>query len=283
VVASKGDPRNADERRIACLFDFENIALGLNKGSKKLEIQPILDRILEKGRIVVKRAYADWTRYSSDKQELHESGFELIEVPKRRLSGKNSADIRMVVDAMDVVINRIHVDTYALISGDSDFSPLVTKLREHDKYVIGLGLRDSSSTLLADNCDEFIFYEDLLAQPKPPKRRKGEAHEEETDKTTEPQRKAEAFYLVVDAVKAFKREGYDSIWASMVKQTIKRKHPSFNEQRHGYDTFSDLIEDAAKHGVLEVKRDEKSGNYLILGLGRRVPSAAEAPRPSGRS
>ncbi|MEZ0228981.1 MAG: NYN domain-containing protein [Planctomycetota bacterium] len=273
-MASKGDPRNADERRIACLFDFENIALGLNKGSKKLEIQPILDRILEKGRIVVKRAYADWTRYSSDKQELHESGFELIEVPKRRLSGKNSADIRMVVDAMDVVINREHVDTYALISGDSDFSPLVTKLREHDKYVIGIGLRDSSSTLLADNCDEFIFYEDLIVQPAP-KRRKGATIEDtDNEKTTGPARKAEAFYLLVDAVKAFKREGYDSIWASMVKQTIKRKHPSFNEQRHGYDTFSDLIEDAAKHGILEVKRDEKSGNYSILGLGRRVPSGA---------
>jgi uncharacterized protein (TIGR00288 family) len=272
-VASKTDPRNADERRIALLFDFENIALGLSKGSKKLEVQPILDRILEKGRIVVKRAYADWTRYGADKQELHESGFELIEVPKRRLSGKNSADIRMVVDAMDVVINREHVDTYALISGDSDFSPLVTKLREHDKYVIGIGLRDSSSTLLADNCDEFIFYEDLIKAPAP-KRKRGATHEDsDTDTSTEPQRKAEAFYLVVDAVKAFKREGYDSIWASMVKQTIKRKHPSFNEQRHGYDTFSDLIEDAAKHGVLEVKRDEKSGNYLILGLGRRVPSA----------
>lgn len=274
-MAHKPDPRNADERRIACLFDYENIALGLSKGSKKLEIQPILDRILEKGRIVVKRAYADWTRYASDKQELHESGFELIEVPKRRLSGKNSADIRMVVDAMDVVINREHVDTYALISGDSDFSPLVTKLREHDKYVIGIGLRDSSSTLLADNCDEFIFYEDLVSAATPaPRRKKGASHDEdEVDKRTDAQKKAEAFYLVVDAVKAFKREGYDSIWASMVKQTIKRKHPSFSEQRHGYDTFSDLIEDAAAHHVLEVKRDEKSGNYLILGLGRRVPSA----------
>lgn len=271
MVVSRGEP---DERRIALLFDFENIALGLNKGSKKLEVQPILDRVLEKGRIVVKRAYADWTRYSSDKQELHESGFELIEVPKRRLSGKNSADIRMVVDAMDVVINREHVDTFALISGDSDFSPLVTKLREHDKYVIGIGLRDSSSTLLADNCDEFIFYEDLLAAPTP-KRRRGAAHVEEegTEKPTDAQRKAEAFYLLVDAVKALKREGYDSIWASMVKQTVKRKHPSFNETRHGYETFSDLIEDASSHHVLDVKRDEKSGNYLILGLGRRVPSA----------
>jgi uncharacterized protein (TIGR00288 family) len=268
----RGEPRNADERRIALLFDYENIALGLTKGSKnKLEIQPILDRILEKGRIVVKRAYADWTRYASDKQELHEAGFELIEVPKRRLSGKNSADIRMVVDAMDVVINREHVDTYALISGDSDFSPLVTKLREHDKYVIGVGLRDSSSTLLADNCDEFIFYEDLLGSPAP-KRRRGAAHDEAEggEKPTDAARKAEAFYLVVDAVKAFKRDGYDSIWASMVKQTIKRKHPSFNEQRHGYDTFSDLVEDAAAHHVLEVKRDEKSGNYQILGLGRKL-------------
>jgi len=273
VAIHRGEPRFADERRIALLFDYENIALGLTKGTKKLELQPILDRVLEKGRIVVKRAYADWTRYASDKQELHESGFELIEVPKRRLSGKNSADIRMVVDAMDVVINREHVDTYALISGDSDFSPLVTKLREHDKYVIGIGLRDSSSTLLADNCDEFIFYEDLLTAPAP-RRKKGAAAEEETgEKPTVQQRKAEAFYLVVDAVKAFKREGYDSIWASMIKQTIKRKHPSFNEQRHGYDTFSDLIEEAADLDVLKVKKDEKSGNYLILGLGHRVPGA----------
>jgi uncharacterized protein (TIGR00288 family) len=274
-VAARVD--NADERRIALLFDYENIALGLTKGTKKLEVQPILDRILEKGRIVVKRAYADWTRYAQDKQELHESGFELIEVPKRRLSGKNSADIRMVVDAMDVVINREHVDTFSLISGDSDFSPLVTKLREHDKYVIGIGLRDSSSTLLADNCDEFIFYEDLVKTPAP-RRRRGAAHDEDegAEKQTEAQKKAEAFYLVVDAVKAFKREGYDSIWASMVKQTIKRKHPSFNEQRHGYDTFSDLIEEMAGHHVLDVKRDEKSGNYQILGLGRNA--AAETTR-----
>ncbi len=272
-MAAKAEPRNADERRIALLFDYENIALGLTKGTKKLEVQPILDRILEKGRIVVKRAYADWTRYAQDKQELHESGFELIEVPKRRLSGKNSADIRMVVDAMDVVINREHVDTFSLISGDSDFSPLVTKLREHDKYVIGIGLRDSSSTLLADNCDEFIFYEDLIKAPAP-KRRRGAAHDEAEagGKETEAQVKAEAFYLVVDAVKAFKREGYDSIWASMVKQTIKRKHPSFNEVRHGYDTFSDLIEEMAGHHVLDVKRDEKSGNYQILGLGRNAKS-----------
>jgi uncharacterized protein (TIGR00288 family) len=281
---ARGDSPSHHERRIALFFDYENIALGLTKGSKKLEITPMLGRILEKGRIVFKRAYADWSRYATDKQELHELGFELIEVPKRRMTGKNSADIRMVVDAMDVVISKEHVDTFGLITGDSDFSPLVSKLREHDKYVIGLGLRDSSSKLLTENCDEFIFYEELVAAA--PRRRRAAAtvaaanestvvshSHDASDKPTDlATRKAEAFYLVLDAVKAFKRDGYDSIWASMIKQTIKRKHPSFNEERHGYETFSELIEDMAKLGILEVKRDEKSGNYQILGLGRRVPA-----------
>ena len=262
------------ERKIALLFDFENIALGASKGSKKLDVQPILDRILEKGRIVVKRAYCDWGRYSSEKNTLHEAGFELIEVPKRRLSGKNSADIRMVVDAMDICLVRDHVDSFALITGDSDFSPLVSKLREHDKYVVGVGLRDSSSALLTENCDEFIYYEDLFAQTTRGHGRRPKTHSPEDAEPATPAdsatRKAEAFYLVVDAVQAFQREGTDSIWASMVKQTIKRKHPSFTETRHGYETFSELVEDAARMGILEVKRDERSGNYLILGLGTRV-------------
>jgi uncharacterized protein (TIGR00288 family) len=261
------------ERRIALLIDFENIAIGVEKGQKKVEIQPVLDRLLEKGKIVVKRAYCDWGRFSEYKSIFHEAAIELIEIPRRRQAGKNSADIRMVVDAMDLCVSKAHIDTFALVTGDSDFSPLVSKLREYDRSVIGIGARDSSSDLLIDNCDEFVFYDELV---KPASRRKPRepASSAASGSQDLAARKAEGFYLLVDATRALLREGYEPVWASQVKQTIKRKHPAFDETRHGYDTLSEMIEDAVKHGILVAAKDPKSGNWGINGLGKSVGSRA---------
>ena len=245
-----------EERKLALFIDFENIARGIKDAQYKgFEIKLVLERLVEKGKIMVKRAYADWNRYTDYKRPFHEAAIELIDIPQSRYSGKNSADIRMVVDAMDLAHRNEHIDTFAIVSGDSDFSPLVSKLRENDKYVIGLGVKNSSSELLVGNCDEFIFYEDLTRDAKKGTALKGL-----------PEKKAEAFAQLVDAVQALQRENKEVLWGSLVKQTMIRKNPAFNESYYGYSTFSKLLEDAAKNRVVGLKRDDRSGTYVITGL-----------------
>src|SRR2546422_11483719 len=246
----------SDDRKLAMFMDFENIVRGVKEAQyKQFEIKLVLERLVEKGKIMVKRAYADWNRYAEYKRPFHEHAIELIDVPQSRYSGKNSADIRMVVDAMDLAYAKQHVDTFALVSGDSDFSPLVSKLRENDRYVIGIGVKSSSSELLVGNCDEFIFYEDLTRDAKKGTALKGL-----------PEKKAEAFAQLIDAVQALQRENKDTLWGSMVKQTMIRKNPAFNESYYGYATFSKLLEDASKNRVVALKRDDRSGTYVISGV-----------------
>jgi uncharacterized protein (TIGR00288 family) len=246
----------SDDRKLAMFMDFENIVRGVKEAQyKQFEIKLVLERLVEKGKIMVKRAYADWNRYAEYKRPFHEHAIELIDVPQSRYSGKNSADIRMVVDAMDLAYAKQHVDSFALVSGDSDFSPLVSKLRENDRYVIGLGVKSSSSELLVGNCDEFIFYEDLIRESK---------------KTTAlrglPEKKMEAMQQLIEAIQALQRENKDTLWGSMVKQTMQRKNPAFNESYYGYSTFSKLLEEAAKQKIVTLERDAKSGTYIITSL-----------------
>jgi uncharacterized protein (TIGR00288 family) len=245
-----------EDRKLALFIDFENIARGVKDAQyKAFEIKLVLERLVEKGKIMVKRAYADWNRYVDYKRPFHEAAIELIDIPQTRYSGKNSADIRMVVDAMDLCYAKEHIDTFALVSGDSDFSPLVSKLRENDRYVIGLGVKNSSSELLVSNCDEFIFYEDLIREAKKTHLLRGL-----------PEKKAEAFSQLVEALQALQRENKEVLWGSMVKQTMIRKSPAFNESYYGYSTFSKLLEDAAKQKILTLERDQKSGTYIVTAL-----------------
>jgi uncharacterized protein (TIGR00288 family) len=247
------------EHTLAVFIDFENIALGFKgKKDKRFDIHKVLERLVEKGKIIVKKAYADWADYSDYKKPLHEAAIELIEIPKRLMSGKNSADIRLCVDAIDLCYSKEHIDTFVIVSGDSDFSPLVSKLKENGKRVIGLGMKESSSNLLIDNCDEFIYYEDLERSiGTPPKIEKDL-----------PEKKKEAFQLLVDSVVALVRENKEVLWSSLVKETMKRKKPSFNESYHGYRTFSDLLEDAEKEGIIHLRTDVRSGTYVIVGFGK---------------
>jgi uncharacterized protein (TIGR00288 family) len=251
---------NGSESSIAVFIDFENFALGFERSRKKFDIQKVLERLLEKGKIIVKRAYSDWTRYRDYKQVLHEASVELIEVPKRSTAGKNSADIRMCVDAIDMAHSKAHIDTFALLTGDSDFSPLVSKLKENGKRVIGLGMKDSTSALLVDNCDEFIFYEDL--------ERTGTAKAPEIAADL-PQLKKEAFQMIVDTILALKRENRDTLYSSMIKDTLKRKKPQFDESYHGYRTFQDLLEDMERQGVLTLMTDPRSGTFVVTGFGKK--------------
>ncbi|MCJ7803698.1 MAG: NYN domain-containing protein [Desulfobacterales bacterium] len=247
------------EHTLAVFIDFENLALGFKgKRDKRFEIRKVLERLVEKGKLIVKKAYADWADYSEYKKPLHEAAIELIEIPKRAMTGKNSADIRLCVDALDLCYSKEHIDTFVIVSGDSDFSPLVSKLKENGKRVIGLGMKESSSNLLVDNCDEFIYYEDL-------ERPLGIPPKIEQDL---PEKKKEAFQLLVDSVVALVRENKEVLWSSMVKETIKRKKPSFNESYHGYRTFSDLLEDAEKEGIIQLRTDARSGTYVIVGFGK---------------
>ena len=239
------------QHQLAVFIDFENIALGL-KGSARFDVHRVLDRLLEKGKVIVKVAYADWNRFRAYTQALHESGIELIEIPERAQSGKNSADIRLCVDAMDLSWSKEHIDTFVIVSGDSDFSPLVSKLKENDKSVIGVGVKNSTSNLLIANCDEFIFYEDLVR----------ETHALPSIDNL-PKKKQEAFRLLLDSVQALRREHYDVIWGSMIKQTMQRKQPYFNESYYGYKSFSELLQDAERHGLLTMKKDAKSGGYVV--------------------
>jgi uncharacterized protein (TIGR00288 family) len=247
------------ERTLAVFIDFENLALGFRgKRDRRFEIRKVLERLVEKGKLIVKKAYADWADYAEYKKPLHEAAIELIEIPKRAMTGKNSADIRLCVDALDLCYSKEHIDTFVIVSGDSDFSPLVSKLKENGKRVIGLGMKESSSNLLVDNCDEFIYYEDL-------ERPLGIPPKIEQDL---PEKKKEAFQLLVDSVVALVRENKEVLWSSMVKETMKRKKPSFNESYHGYRTFSDLLEDAEKEGVIQLRTDTRSGTYVIVGFGK---------------
>ncbi len=249
-------PVAGPERRLALFCDLENLALGVRDSQvKAFDIHLVLERLLEKGRIIVKKAYCDWERYSEYKRPFHEAAIEMIGIPHRRFSGKNSADIKMVVDAMDLSYSKEHLDTFVILSGDSDFSPLVSKLRENNKFVIGVGVKNSTSPLLIDNCDEFIYYEDVWRdQQKAP----------QVDGLDGKQ--GEVFSLMIDAIIALLRENREVLWGSMIKQTMQRKRPSFSESYFGYRSFSEVLEDAESKGLIKLRRDPRSGSYVVTGF-----------------
>ncbi len=268
-----------DTKNMAVFCDFENVALGVREAKyAQFDISKVLERLLLKGSIVVKKAYCDWERYKEFKAPMHQASFELIEIPHVRMSGKNSADIRMVVDALDLCYTKAHVDTFVIVSGDSDFSPLVSKLRENDKTVIGIGVKKSTSDLLIACCDEFIYYDDLVREQKSrkptPTRRKapaksspsplgegrGEGHAPEDGA-----KQQEALDLVLETVEALadERGGDEPIWGSMVKQALKRRKPGFNESYYGFRSFNQLLEEARSRNLLTLERDEKSGGYRV--------------------
>ena len=265
------------ERSLAVFIDFENMGLGFNNRRDRFEIAKVLERLVEKGKIVCKKAYADWSRFGGYTGALHEAAIELIEIPRRGVTGKNSADIRLVVDAIDLAYSKDHIDTFVIVSGDSDFSPLVSKLKELGKHVIGLGLSDATSDLLRDNCDEFIYYEDLDRAPIIPV-----AVNEQF-----PEKKRKVFSLLLDTLLALRRENKEVIYSSMLKDTIKRKKPSFNEGYFGYRTFSELLEDAEREGLLELEKHKTSGMYVVTRFGLELksgpvplpPRRAEGPKP----
>jgi uncharacterized protein (TIGR00288 family) len=246
----------SEEPLIATFVDFENLAIGvraMRTGDFKIGL--VLKRLLEKGRLVFKRAYCDWSRYQDSVREFHGQGIELIDIPQTKMSGKNSADIRMVVDALDLCYSKTHIDVFALISGDSDFSPLVSKLKENNKRVIGCGVKSSTSDLLIANCDEFIYYDDLIrtaskSKPAPKKAKKPE------------DKRQEASDRLLEVLHSLEQD-YESVWGSMLKQTIRRVFPGFNEGYYGYSSFSDLLEDMAADGLIELDYDERRGNYEI--------------------
>jgi uncharacterized LabA/DUF88 family protein len=275
---------------MAVFCDFENVALGVRDANyEKFDIKPILERLLLKGSIVVKKAYCDWDRYKSFKGTMHEANFELIEIPHVRQSGKNSADIRLVVDALDLCYTKAHVNTFVIISGDSDFSPLVSKLRENAKQVIGVGVKQSTSDLLVANCDEFIFYDDLVRESRRTAAKrdapaaKRSPDEEVRRKEKYESRKTEAIEMAVETFDALVSERGDSgkIWASMLKEAIKRRKPDFSESYYGFRTFGNLLEEAQTRGLLEFGRDEKSGAYVYRSSGLvAVPASVNADAAS---
>ena len=262
---------------IAIFVDFENVAIGAREARfDEFDVEMVIQRILDKGKVVVRKAYADWDRYKLAKRPLHEAAFELIEIPHLSLSGKNSADIRLVVDALDLCYTKEHVDMFCVVSGDSDFSPLVSKLRENAKTVIGLGVKNSTSDLLVENCDEFIYYDDLVRDRKSntrSERRQSRAANRRENvnakgpKPDEEDQRDVAIEMVLDTVDALFHERDDNLWGSMVKQTLKRKRPNFSESFHGYRSFNQLLEDARDRGLLELQKDDRSGGYLILSFG----------------
>lgn len=258
------------ERSLAIFIDFENLALGFQGRRDRFDIARVLERLVEKGKIVAKKAYADWSRFATYTTPLHEAAIELVEIPRRATSGKNSADIRLCVDAMDLAYSKEHIDTFVVVSGDSDFSPLVSKLKELGKHVIGLGMQESTSDLLRDNCDEFIYYEDLGQAP-------GLAP---TLNAQLPETKRRAFGLLLESLLALRRENKDVLWSSMVKDTMKRKKPSFNEAYHGYRTFSELLEDAQKEGLLELDTDKRSRTYVVTRFGSELNAEAPSTTPA---
>jgi uncharacterized protein (TIGR00288 family) len=255
------------ERSLAIFIDFENLALGFQGRRDRFEIGRVLERLVEKGKIVAKKAYADWSRFGPYTAPLHEAAIELVEIPKRTQSGKNSADIRLCVDAMDLAYSKEHINTFVIVSGDSDFSPLVSKLKELGKHVIGMGMQESTSDLLRDNCDEFIYYEDLGH---------GQAMTPHINPQL-PEAKRKAFALLMESLLALRRENKEVLWSSMIKDTMKRKKPSFNEAYHGYRTFSELLEDAQKEGLVELDTDKRSRTYVVTRFGSEVSGHAVAP------
>ena len=275
--------------QMALFCDFENVALGVRDARiPRFDMKLVLERLLLKGSIVVKKAYCDWDRYKEFKPTMHEAAFELIEIPQTRPSGKNSADIRMGVDALDLCYTKEHINTFVIISGDSDFSPLVSKLRENAKTVIGVGVKNSTSDLLMNNCDEYIFYDDLVREStsttsrrQRPARKKASAEAkpakaaasagkaasaEEADK--EADRRDQAIDLVVETAEALFAENVVRVWGSMIKQTLKRRRPAFNESFYGFRSFSDLLEEAEDRGVLDLEPDKRSGGYIISAVRR---------------
>ena len=267
----------ADTKNMAVFCDFENVALGVRDAKyAQFDINKVLERLLLKGSIVVKKAYSDWDHYKEFKQPMHQASFELIEVPHVHQSGKNSADIRMVVDALDLCYTKTHVDTFVVVSGDSDFSPLVAKLRENNKTVIGVGVRNSTSDLLVASCDEFIFYDDLV-QRKPSTRKTTKARISSKKTSTAAASKADkeqdkgvqkALELVVETVEAMleERGGEDKIWGSMVKQALRRRRPGFKEGHYGFKSFSKLLEEANARKLLDLAYDDRSGGYIVRGV-----------------
>jgi uncharacterized protein (TIGR00288 family) len=273
----------SEDLNLAIFCDFENVALGVRDARiEKFDINLVLERLLVKGSVVVKKAYCDWERYKQFKAVMHDAAFELIEIPHTRQSGKNSADIRMVVDALDLCYTKEHIDSFVIISGDSDFSPLVSKLRENNKTVIGVGVKSSTSDLLMSNCDEFIFYDDLAREAESSKQRKRKAPPRkkaaskkgedkqavtgnaEEDKPEE-DKMDEAIALVMETAEALyaERDDRDKLWGSMVKQALKRRRPGFNERYYGVRSFSDLLEEAERRGLIRLSLDERSGGYLM--------------------
>ncbi len=267
-------PHEADAT-MAVFLDLENIAIGAREARfPAFDIRKVLERLLLKGHIVVKKAYCDFDRYKDFKRGLHEAAFELIEIPHVRQSGKNSADIRMVVDALDLCYTKSHVDTFVIISGDSDFSPLVSKLRENDKTVVGMGVKKSTSDLFINNCDEFLYYDDLVRVERPPARGRrasakttpapaaSEAQSEPPSEGPSPDRALEMVSQTLDALRAERGEDYE-IRGSLIKQTIKRRNPGFNERAHGFRAFNELLLEAQKRGLLKLDADKQAGTYIV--------------------
>jgi uncharacterized protein (TIGR00288 family) len=258
-----------DTKSMALFCDFENVALGVREANyAEFDIKKVLERLLLKGNIVVKKAYCDWERYKTFKKAMHEAAFELIEIPHVRQSGKNSADIRMVVDALDLCYTKSHVDTFVIISGDSDFSPLVSKLRENDKIVIGIGVKKSSSDLLVANCDEFIYYDDLVREKAEKQSKKKTAKPKSAAAvaaTPESDKKQQALDLVMETIEALfaERSAEEKIWGSMVKQALKRRQPGFSEAYYGFRSFGKLLDEAEARKLLTLEPDEKSGGVII--------------------
>ncbi len=267
-----------EDQNLAIFCDFENVALGVRDARiEKFNINLVLERLLVKGSVVVKKAYCDWERYKQYKAVMHDAAFELIEIPHTRQSGKNSADIRMVVDALDLCYTKEHLDTFVIVSGDSDFSPLVSKLRENNKTVIGVGVKSSTSDLLMSNCDEFIFYDDLARDEESSRQRKRKApakkksaarkSSDTPSEAAKPEEEKidEAISLVMETAEALyaERDDRDKLWGSMVKQALKRRRPGFNERYYGVRSFSDLLEEAERRGLIGLSLDERSGGYLI--------------------
>jgi uncharacterized protein (TIGR00288 family) len=266
----------SDEPLIAVFVDYENLAIGARDSKwKQLKIDLILKRLLEKGRIVYKRAYCDWSQYQSDVRDFHSRGIELVDIPRSKMSGKNSADIRMVVDALDLCYSKDHIEIFALLTGDSDFSPLVSKLKENDKRVIGCGVKNSTSGLLMGSCDEFIYYDELAkladskaekaaksAKTKTPVKKeaakKGSGATKSSQRTEEP----DAIDLMLEIVESLSKD-YDAVWGSMIKQALRRVHPDFSEVSAGYRNFAELLQEAEREGCVRLEYDERRGNYRV--------------------
>lgn len=247
----------SDELLIAVFVDFENLALGAQQekfGSFRIEL--ILKRLLEKGRLVYKRAYCDWGRFRTSVREFHSHGIELVDIPQSKMSGKNSADIHMVVDAIDLCYSKPHIEVFALLSGDSDFSPLVNKLKENDKRVIGCGVKSSTSDLLIASCDEFLYYDDLVRAatktPAPTAQKRGKAQT----------KRGEAMARLAEITRSLELD-YDTVWGSQLKQAIRRVYPGFNEDYYGYGSFTEMLEDAETEGLLRIEYDEERGNFRV--------------------